>query len=242
MALLDSSMFPARVSEYYAEQKENFVPNGPEYRELEEDEKAILDRLATGEKFPQMFLDSALHHKIRGFTEWLFCEGGEVEFDGILWPYRVNDYSVTFLPNDEATMEQFGEMVKSLKDEWPLAWDDAVDGEVYYNVPLYGAVERIMGDSATILRKAGYVVVADAIQFARFDREPDPEELVAANILGVMLAGMPVEHITDFQAQGHASGMLPIWTQMRNVGISEEQMVEIYNRALARLLEAQRVH
>jgi len=238
MALLDSSMFPAKVIEYYEELKDTRPNMDSTWIEYEVRKNDLLEQLAAGVKFNQLLLDPKFHHNVREFATWLFCEGGEIQFDGIVWPYRVNDYSVTFLPTDEGTMEQFKAMVDSLHGEWPLAWADAVEEEIYVNVPLPGGVQAAMADTGALLRRAGYSTVADAIEFARFDREIPREELVAANISGALLAGIDFEYITDFQAQGVSTGLVPLWTEMTNSGMSQDEMIETYNRALRKLMEA----
>lgn len=241
MALLDSSMFPAKVIEYYEELKDTRPNMDDVWNEYEVRKNDLLEQLAAGVKFNQLLLDPKFHHQVREFTAWLFCEGGEIQFDGIIWPYRVNDYSVTFLPTDEGTMEQFKALVDSLHGEWPLAWADAVEEEIYVNVPLPGGVQAAMADTGALLRRAGYATVADAIEFARFDREIPREELVAANISGALLAGIDFEYITDFQAQGVSTGLVPLWTEMTNSGMSQDEMIETYNRALRKLMEARNV-
>ena len=238
MALLDSSMFPAKVNEYYEELKDGVNVDEQVRGELERRKQALIEKLGAGVKFNQLLLDPDFHHQVREFTTWLFCEGGEIQFDGIIWPYRVNDYSVTFLPTDEGTVEQFKAMVDSVRGEWPLAWADAVEEEIYVNVPLPGGVQAAMADSAGLLRRAGYGIVADAIQYARFDREIPREELVAANISGAILAGVDFEYITDFQAQGVSTGLVPLWTEMTQSGMTQDEMIETYNRALRNLMEA----
>lgn len=241
MALLNSTMFPAKVSEYYAELKDG-VDVDPQVRaEYDRREATLIEKLNAGVKFNQLLLDPDFHHQVREFAAWLFCEGGEIQFDGIIWPYRVNDYSVTFLPSDEGTVEQFKAMVDSLHGEWPLAWADAVEEEIYVNVPLPGGVQAAMADTGALLRRAGYTAVADAIEFARFDREIPREELVAANISGALLAGIDFEYITDFQAQGVSTGLVPLWTEMTASGMSQDEMIETYNRALRKLMEARNV-
>lgn len=238
MALLDSTMFPAKVAEYYAELKDGINVDQQVRAEYDRREAMLIDKLNAGIKLTHLLLDPDFHHPVREFAAWLFCEGGEIQFDGVIWPYRVNDYSVTFLPTDDGTMEQFKAMVDSLRGEWPLVWSEAVEEEIYVNVPLPGGVQAAMADSAGLLRRAGYGTVADAIQFARFDREIPREELVAANISGAILAGVDFEYITDFQAQGVSTGLVPLWTEMTASGISEDEMIETYNRALRKLLEA----
>lgn len=233
MALLDSKQIPNYVSAFYAE------THGTDQVATEASRACgqIVGQLGSGLSLKQVYDHTpALREQITTFMEWLFAEGGVIEFEGLEWAYRVNDYSVTFLRHELADETQWQHLLINQSTFWPLEWDCAEINDLYATVCLPSGSWRMQQDVAGLLARAGYVPLAQAIASNNFPEVLSTQEIIASHIAGSIIAGVPTDQLVWFQEDGLASNMVPIWTAVQGKSTKEE-VIAYYNEALARLTE-----
>lgn len=233
MALLDSKLLADYVSAFYVETYSTDQVASEASRACGQ----ILGQLGSGLSLKKVYDHTpALREQITEFMAWLFAEGGVIEFEGLEWAYRVNDYTVSFIRHENATEEQWQYFVVVQSTTWPLEWECAEINDLYATICLPGGSWQMQQDVASLLARAGYSALAQAVASNNYPEVLSTQEIIATHIAGSIIAGVPVDELVWFQEDGIASNMVPIWTAVQGQS-SKEEVMAYYNEALLRLTE-----
>lgn len=174
---------------------------------------------------------------ISDYLDWVFSSKFFLKAGDTVVEASVTEYALVVERDADVEDEEWSQFYNELEFTTPLDFSTAEYNPVYISIPFLGGVAEAIEQSVGILKKAGFSGLANALLTGAVDYQPSVDEVMAGNVLGVLLSGVTPEFAATFQNQALESGLLPVWTSSDSRRTPEEVM-GIYKDVVQRLTVA----
>ena len=174
---------------------------------------------------------------IDDYLEWVFSTKFILKAGAVSVEAAVTEFALVLERDEDVEDEEWNQFYNELEYSIPLDFSNAEYNLVYISIPFLNGVKEAVAQSVEILKRAGFTRLANVLETGDVTYKPSPEEVIAGNVLGVLLSGVTPEFATTFQSQALESGLLPVWTSSDSRRTPEEVM-GIYRDVVQRLTAA----